>query len=111
MAEFSARQAPSAIAAARAQRNGHQMLATFEISGAAGAGLGIPSSAVLVRADSSYVYVASGSTFLRRAVRTGASGGGQVEVTQGLSAGERVVVEGAQLLESERLKSGIKTGD
>jgi multidrug efflux pump subunit AcrA (membrane-fusion protein) len=88
-----------------------QMLATFEISGAAGAGLAIPSSAVLIQADGSYVYVASGNTFLRRAVRTGASGGGQVEVTQGLSVGERVVVDGAQLLESERLKSEIKTGD
>ncbi len=88
-----------------------QMLATFAISGPAGPGLAIPSSAVLIEADGSYVYVASGNTFHRRAIKTGSSAGGQVEVTEGLTAGERIVVKGAQLVESERLKSQIRTGE
>lgn len=88
-----------------------QMLATFAISGPAGLSLAIPSSAVLIEADGSYVYVANGNTFRRRAVKTGASAAGQIEVTEGLTAGERIVVKGAQLVESERLKSQIKAGE
>ena len=88
-----------------------QMLASFVIASPAGPGLAIPSSAVLLESDASYVYVASGNTFRRRAVKTGASAAGQIEITEGLSAGERIVFKGAQLVESERLKSQIKTGE
>ncbi len=86
-----------------------QMLATFGITAPAGPGLSIPSSAVLLEADGAYVYVANGRTFHRRAVKIGASAGGRTQVVQGLAAGESLVVKGAQLLESERLKSQIKT--
>jgi hypothetical protein len=34
-----------------------------------------------------------------------------VQVTSGLSAGQRIVVVGAQILESERLKSSLKPAD
>ncbi len=88
-----------------------QMLASFAIARPASPGSAIPSSAVLVESDGSYVYVASGNTFGRRAVKTGASAAGQIEVTEGLTAGDRIVVKGAQLVESERLKSQIKTGE
>jgi RND family efflux transporter MFP subunit len=88
-----------------------QMLATFAISASAGPGISIPSSAVLVEAGGAYVYVASGNTFRRRPIKTGNSGGGQAEVLGGLAPGESIAVKGAQLLESERLKSQIKTVD
>jgi Cu(I)/Ag(I) efflux system membrane fusion protein len=88
-----------------------QMLATFAITVPAGPGLSIPSPAVLLEPDGAYVYVASGRTFRRRAIRIGASGGSRTQVLAGLAAGESVVVQGAQLLESERLKSQIKTED
>ena len=86
-----------------------QMLATFAISAPAGPGLSIPSSAVLLEADGACVYVATGRTFRRRAIKIGASGGSWIQVLEGLAAGESIVVKGAQLLESERLKSQIKT--
>ncbi len=86
-----------------------QMLATFAITAPAGRGLSIPSSAVLLEADGAYVYVASGRTFRRQAIKIGASGSGRTQVLDGLAAGESIVVKGAQLLESERLKSQIKT--
>jgi hypothetical protein len=44
------------------------------------------------------VFVVMGEQAERRAVRTGATEGTQVEVVSGLSAGERVVVEGGEAL-------------
>jgi predicted ATPase len=55
------------------------------------------------------VYVVNGRTFRRQAIRIGASGSGRTQVLEGLAAGESIVVQGAQLLESERLKSQIRT--
>jgi Cu(I)/Ag(I) efflux system membrane fusion protein len=92
-----------------AQKLHSQMLATFAITAPAGPGLSIPSSAVLLEADGAYVYVVNGRTFRRQAIRIGASGSGRTQVLEGLAAGESIVVQGAQLLESERLKSQIRT--
>jgi multidrug efflux pump subunit AcrA (membrane-fusion protein) len=83
-----------------------QMLATFAISTPARRGLAIPKSAVLLEGDGSYVYVASGDgAFRRQRIETEDSSSDTVTVTAGLSPNQRVVVAGAQLLESERLKS------
>jgi multidrug efflux pump subunit AcrA (membrane-fusion protein) len=85
-----------------------QMLATFAISTPGRRGLAIPKSAVLLEGDGSYVYVQEGQgTFRRQRIETEESSSATVTVTSGLSAGQRVVVRGAQLLESERLKSRI----
>ena len=85
-----------------------QMLATFAISTPGRRGLAIPKSAVLLEGDGSYVYVQeSEGTFRRQRVETEESSSDTVTVTSGLSAGQRVVVRGAQLLESERLKARI----
>ena len=83
-----------------------QMLATFAISTPARRGLAIPKSAVLLEGDGSYVYVVSGDgAFRRQRVETEDSSSDTVTVRSGLSPGQRIVVHGAQLLESERLKS------
>jgi hypothetical protein len=83
-----------------------QMLATFAISAPARRGLAIPKSAVLLEGDGSYVYVVSADgAFRRQRIETEDSSSDTVTVTAGLSPGQRVVVAGAQLLESERLKS------
>lgn len=82
-----------------------QMLATFEISGPARRSLTVPSSAVLLQASGSCVFVAEAGRFRKQAVLTGASSEGRVEILRGVSAGQRIVVRGAQILESERLKS------
>jgi multidrug efflux pump subunit AcrA (membrane-fusion protein) len=85
-----------------------QMLATFAISTPARRGLAIPKSAVLLEGDGSYVYVVSGDgVFRRQRIETEDSSSDTVTVTSGLSPGQRIVVRGAQLLESERLKSRI----
>lgn len=82
-----------------------QSLATFEISLPAAASLTVPSSAVLLEPEGPVVFVAEGKNrFTRRLVKTGVSAADRVGVASGLAAGERVVVQGAQLLESERLK-------
>jgi multidrug efflux pump subunit AcrA (membrane-fusion protein) len=88
-----------------------QMLATFTIALPAPAGLAVPRSAVLLEGDGSYVYVAEDSLFRKQAVRIGASTPDAVEVVEGLSRGQRVVVRGAQILESERLKSRLRPAE
>ena len=85
-----------------------QMLATFAISTPAPAGLVIPRSALLLEGDGSYVYVAQGDSFRRQKVETGESTSDSVTVREGLSLGQRVVIRGAQILESERLKSRLR---
>jgi multidrug efflux pump subunit AcrA (membrane-fusion protein) len=83
-----------------------QMLATFAISTPARPGLAIPKSAVLLEGDGSYVYVVSADgAFRRQRIETEDSSSDTVTATAGLSLRQRVVVRGAQLLESERLKS------
>jgi HlyD family secretion protein len=52
----------------------------------------VPKSAVTSAAGASYVFVVSGSTVERRAVQTAGTDGDRLEVTAGLSSGERVVL-------------------
>jgi hypothetical protein len=86
-----------------------QTLATFEISLPAAPSLTVPSSAVLLEPEGSVVFVAEGKNkFGRRLVKASVSAAGRVGVVSGLAAGERVVVQGAQLLESERLKAAFE---
>lgn len=64
-------------------------------------GLSLPVSAVLVKdGKDSIVYVESGpGTFVRRSVVVSAPADGRVQVLSGLTAGERVVVKGALLID------------
>ncbi len=52
----------------------------------------VPKSAVRTSGDASYVFVVKQDTVERRAVQTGGTDGDRLEVTAGLSSGERVVV-------------------
>jgi RND family efflux transporter MFP subunit len=58
----------------------------------------VPQAAVRSDNGQSVVFVVKDELVERRAVRTGASEGTQVEVVSGLAAGERVVVEGGESL-------------
>lgn len=60
--------------------------------------LWIPSAALRTDGGTPVVFVARGDTVERRAVTTGLEDGGDVEVLAGVSAGERVVVEGPPAL-------------
>ncbi len=88
-----------------------QMLAKFLVATATSTGLAIPRSALLLEGDGSYVYLEQDGTFRRQRVRTGASTPDEVQGDEGLSAGERIVTRGAQILESERLKSRFKPAE
>ena len=62
--------------------------------------LWIPSEALRSDGRRPVVFVVRGETVQRRAVTTGLEDGGDVEVLAGVSAGERVVVEGPPVLAS-----------
>jgi cobalt-zinc-cadmium efflux system membrane fusion protein len=66
--------------------------------------LAVPRSAVERVDGQTIVFVARADGFERRNVILGTSGGDAVEVSQGLTAGEKVAVEGAFLLKSELLR-------
>lgn len=67
----------------------------------------IPSEALIATGDDSRVIVATGAGhFMPVRVRTGRSGGGRTEILSGLSGGERVVVSGQFLVDSEASLSG-----
>ncbi len=68
--------------------------------------LWIPAAALRSDGGARVVFVARGGAVERRAVTTGVEDGGDVEVLAGLSAGERVVVEGPELADGDRVTDG-----
>jgi Cu(I)/Ag(I) efflux system membrane fusion protein len=71
--------------------------------------LAVPASAVLDDEGRAIVFVQTGErTFLQRIVVTGERAGGFVEIVEGLTEGERVVVSGGFLLESELRKGSLE---
>ena len=66
----------------------------------------VPSSAVLQRVDGSVVFVLDGADrATRRVVQLGSFQEGRVEVTNGLRAGDRVLVRGhADLLDGQQVR-------
>ena len=69
--------------------------------------LWIPAAALRGDGGARVVFVARGGAVERRAVTTGVEDGGDVEVLAGLSAGERVVVEGPpELADGDRVADG-----
>lgn len=66
--------------------------------------LAVPRTAVERVEGRTVVFVETQHGFERRNVRTGISGGDQVEIREGLAAGERIATRGAFLLKSELLR-------
>ncbi len=60
--------------------------------------ISIPQSAVLKDGDKTVVFVAEGSGYKKRQVTAGIQGNDRVEIIDGLSAGDKVVVKGNYLL-------------
>lgn len=85
--------------ARRLARPGFLARVTFALSPHSGALL-VPSASVVTRPGGQGVFVVSpsGETVTLRAVTTGATQDGRVEILSGVSAGERVVVAGATQL-------------
>lgn len=79
------------------------MLAEVRLNASGDIGLSLPSTAVLIKDGSRrvvYVQRPDGK-FEARVVRTGVSREGRVTIQEGLQSGEKVVVRGALLLDSE----------
>ncbi|HET6383255.1 MAG TPA: efflux RND transporter periplasmic adaptor subunit [Armatimonadota bacterium] len=80
-------------------------------SGAGVRGVAIPSSAVLQEGNSQVVYVqVSPRVFVKRVVKLGDAVGGSVPVLSGVAPGDRVVVNGNVLLETEQSKLASEKG-
>ena len=60
--------------------------------------ISIPQSAVLDDGGKSVVFVSEGGGYQKRVVNTGIQGNGRVEIIEGLTAGDKVVVKGNYLL-------------
>lgn len=77
------------------------MFANVALAGSARRALAVPTEAVIQTGTRSVVVVAEGERFRAAAVRIGAEADGRSEVLEGLKAGERVVVSGQFLIDSE----------
>jgi RND family efflux transporter MFP subunit len=64
----------------------------------------VPSTAVQSEAGERFVWVVSDDVANKRAAQVGKDSGGQVEITSGVSPGEKVVVRGAEKLTGETAK-------
>ena len=79
-----------------------EMYGEVEFQTGGGRRLVVPSGAVLNSGDHQTVFVDRGKGFFEpRAVTIGAQGEGQTEILSGLKAGERIVISGNFLLDSE----------
>lgn len=76
-------------------RFGFGSFAAVTFQGGERLGLAVPRSAVVAAASGTFVYQKSGGRYRRTVVQTGIVGDDAVEITQGLSAGDIVVTQGA----------------
>ena len=79
------------------------MFMTARISAQAVQGLLVPEGAIVPEQGMTFVFVVKDGVVARREVVTGRRKPGQVQITQGLTMGERVVVEGTQ-----KVRDGIQ---
>lgn len=85
------------------------MFATVDLGDTGSPAILIPSEAVIATGARTLVMLASGKGRYRPAeVKIGREGGGQTEILAGLSPGEKVIVSGQFLVDSEASLSGIK---
>jgi cobalt-zinc-cadmium efflux system membrane fusion protein len=78
-----------------------QMFVSATANSESGPVLQVPTNAVFFQGGRNYVFVdAGGGKFVRRAVKTGDSGGGTTSIVSGLTATEKVVTEGSLQLQT-----------
>lgn len=77
--------------------------------GASSRALAVPSSAIVADGDRKLLYIAEdGGKYEERVVETGRVQGDLIEIVSGLDIGDRVVVKGAFVLKSEKVKAELK---
>ena len=85
------------------------MFATVHFAGDAGAGLLVPSEAVIRTGKRDLVMVAvAGGRYRPVEVKVGREGGGKTQILAGLAQGQKIVASGQFLLDSEASLSGIE---
>ena len=85
------------------------MFATVDMGDTGSPAIIVPSEAIIATGARNLVMLASGNGRYRPAeVKIGREGGGQTEILAGLSPGEKVIVSGQFLVDSEASLSGIK---
>ncbi|MGQ0429100.1 MAG: efflux RND transporter periplasmic adaptor subunit [Gammaproteobacteria bacterium] len=72
-------------------------------------GLVVPEQALVPERGKTYVFVLAGGSIARREVTIGRRTPGEVELTEGVAAGERVVVEGTQKVRDGSLAHELST--
>ncbi|MFA5110406.1 MAG: efflux RND transporter periplasmic adaptor subunit [Desulfobaccales bacterium] len=83
------------------------MFANIAVRVGSRSALSIPETAVLAANGANFVFVEMApGTYQKHLIKTGAKGGGRVEVLEGLEAEEPVVVQGGFTLKSELEKGG-----
>ncbi|CAO1653719.1 efflux RND transporter periplasmic adaptor subunit [Parasphingorhabdus sp. NYA22] len=85
------------------------MFATVDMGDTGSPAILVPTEAIIATGTRNLVMLANGKGRYRPAeVKTGREGGGQTEILAGLSPGEKVIVSGQFLVDSEASLSGIK---
>jgi len=78
-----------------------EMYVTAEVVGDSAAGVEVSAKAVFLRHDQYYVFVeAAPGEFERRAVKLGSESGGRIALEEGVTPGQKVVIEGSLLLQA-----------
>jgi membrane fusion protein (multidrug efflux system) len=75
------------------------MFLTVEVSRDPMPGMVVPEEAVVPERGHVYAFVVADGKVLRREIAIGRRSPGEVEITSGLAAGERVVIEGTQMIQ------------
>lgn len=86
---------------------GASLQVTIEGKGDATPALAVPRSAIVYHEGSAWVYVMAGDQFARRRVVLGRGIGQDIVVQNGVAAGEKIAVHGAEQLLSAELVTGV----
>lgn len=73
--------------------------------------LKVPQGAVLSEEGESFVFIAESGKAIRKAVQTGISDGKSLEVTEGLKAGDLLIVKGQQYLKDQDAVKIVRKGE
>ncbi len=86
---------------------GASLQVTIEMKGDATPAVAVPRSAIVYHEGSAWVYVMAGDQFERRRVVLGRAVGQDIVVKDGVAAGDKVAVHGAEQLLSAELVTGV----
>lgn len=87
------------------------MLATMELKEHTERKMLVPNSAVVREGNDEYIFIQRGQAFVMRKAELGAEYGGRRVITEGVQAGEKIVLDGAFHLNTERRVRTLRSGE